>query len=66
MMFRVGEVGKLKGLSFFIFTTGMPVMLLQNTRTSSSLVNSITATAERAILDVNMQYKCLLLFIAIY
>ncbi len=62
MMFRVGEAGKLKGPGFFAFTTGMPVMLLQNTRTSSGLVNGMTATAERTILDVNVQRRCLLLF----
>jgi len=36
MMFRVGEAGKLKGPGFLAFTKGMPVMLLQNTRTSSA------------------------------
>jgi hypothetical protein len=34
MMFRVGETGQLKGPGFLAFTKGMPVMLLQNTRTS--------------------------------
>ena len=61
-MFRVGEAGNLKGPGFFAFTTGMPVMLLQNTKTSSGLVNGMTAAAERAILDLNVQGKCLLPF----
>jgi hypothetical protein len=55
MMFRVGEAGKLKGPGFLAFTKGMPVMLLQNTRTSSGLVNGMTGTAERAILDTDVQ-----------
>ncbi|CZR69862.1 uncharacterized protein PAC_19762 [Phialocephala subalpina] len=61
MMFRVREAGKLKGPGFFAFTTGMSVMLLQNTKTSSGLVNGMTTEAKRAILDVNVQvtdYKC--------
>jgi hypothetical protein len=60
MMFRVGEAGKLKGPGFLAFTKGMPVMLLQNTRTSSGLVNGMTATAEKAILDTVMQRMYLL------
>jgi hypothetical protein len=60
MMFRVGEAGKLKGPGFLAFTKGMPVMLLQNTRTSSGLVNGMTATAERAILDTDVQRTYLL------
>jgi hypothetical protein len=60
MMFRVGEAGKLKGPGFLAFTKGMPVMLLQNTRTSSGLVNGMTATAERAILDTVVQRMYLL------
>ena len=63
MMFRVGEAGKLNGPGFLAFTKGMPVMLLQNTRTSSGLVNGMTATAERAILDINVQRTYLLPFI---
>jgi hypothetical protein len=59
MMFWVGEAGKLKGLGFLAFTKGMPVILLQNTRTSSGLVNGMTATAERAILDTVMQHMYL-------
>ncbi|KAH6668288.1 hypothetical protein B0J14DRAFT_547600 [Halenospora varia] len=62
-MFRVGEAGKLKGPGFLAFTKGMPVMLLQNTRTSSGLVNGMTATAERAILDIDVQRTYLLPFI---
>ncbi|KAH6719516.1 hypothetical protein BKA61DRAFT_653041 [Leptodontidium sp. MPI-SDFR-AT-0119] len=54
MMFRVGEAGKLKGPGLFAFTKGMPVMLLHNTMTSSGLVNGMTATAERAILDIDV------------
>ena len=34
-------------------------MLLQNTRTSLGLVNSITVTAEKAILDTNVQHMYL-------
>jgi hypothetical protein len=60
MMFQVGEVGNLKGPSFLAFTKGMPVMLLQNTRTSLGLVNGMTVTAERAILDINVQRTYLL------
>jgi hypothetical protein len=63
MMFRVGEAGKLKGPGFLAFTKGMPVMLLHNTRTSSGLVNGMTATAERAILDADVQRTYLLPFI---
>ena len=63
MMFRVGESGKLKGPGFLAFTKGMPVMLLQNTRTSSGLVNGITATIEKAILDIDMQRTYLLPFL---
>lgn len=55
MMFREGEVGQLKGPGFLAFSKGMPVMLLQNTKTSSGLVNGMTATAERAILDTDIQ-----------
>jgi PIF1-like helicase/helitron helicase-like protein len=55
MMFRVGEAGSLKGPGFFAFTKGMPVMLLHNTKTSSGLVNGMTGTAERAILDTDVQ-----------
>lgn len=54
MMFRVGEASKLKGLGLFAFTQGMPVMLLHNIMTSSGLVNGMTATAERAILDIDV------------
>ena len=53
-MFRVGEAGKLKGPGFLAFTKGMLVMLLQNTRTSLGLVNSINTTTKRAILDTNV------------
>ena len=53
-MFRVGEAGKLKGPSLFTFTKGMPVILLHNTITSLGLVNSITITVERAILDIDV------------
>jgi hypothetical protein len=60
MMFRVGEAGKLKGPGFLAFNKGMPVMLLQNSRTSSGLVNGMTATAERVILDTDMQRTYLL------
>ncbi len=60
MMFRVGEAGKLKGPSFLAFTKGMPVILLQNTRTSSGLVNGMTATTQRAILDTDVQRTYLL------
>jgi hypothetical protein len=63
MMFRVGEAGKLKGPGFLAFTKGMPVMLLHNTKTSSGLVNGMTATAERAILDTDVQGTYLLLFL---
>jgi hypothetical protein len=56
-MFQVGEAGKLKGPGFFAFSKGMPVMLLQNTNTSHGLVNGMTATAEEAILDKNIQGK---------
>ena len=54
MMFRAG---KLKGPGFFAFTKGMPVILLENAKTSSGLVNSMTATVERAILDADVQRK---------
>jgi hypothetical protein len=54
-MFRIGEAGKLKGPGFLAFSKGMPVMLLHNTRTSSGLVNGMTATAERAILDTDVK-----------
>lgn len=57
LMFRVGEVGKLKGPGIFAFTEGMPVMLLRNTRTSSGLVNGMTATAEKVILDASVHRK---------
>lgn len=60
MMFRVGEAGKLKGPGFLAFTKGMPVMLLHNTKTSSGLVNGMTGTAERAILDTDIQGTSLL------
>jgi hypothetical protein len=63
MMFRVGEAGKLKGPGFLAFTKGMPVMLLHNARTSSGLVNGMTATAERAILDTNVQREYLVPFL---
>jgi hypothetical protein len=66
MMFRVGETGKLKGPGFLAFTKGMPVMLLQNTNTSSGLVNGMTGTAERAILDTDVQRTYLLLSLVIY
>jgi hypothetical protein len=62
MMFRVGEAGKLKGPGFLAFTKGMPVMLLHNTKTSSGLVNGMTGTAERAILDTDVQGTSLLPF----
>jgi hypothetical protein len=62
-MFRVGEAGKLKGPGFLAFTKGMPVMLLHNARTSSGLVNGMTATAERAILDTNVQREYLVPFL---
>ena len=65
MIFQVKKIGKFKGPSFFTFTIGIPVMLLQNTKTSSSLVNSMTAITERVILDVNIQYKYLPLFTAV-
>jgi PIF1-like helicase len=61
MMFRVGEAGQLKGPGFLAFTQGMPVMLLHNTKTSSGLVNGMTATAERAILDADVQGRYSLL-----
>jgi hypothetical protein len=54
MIFRVGEAGKLKGPGFLAFIKGMPVMLLYNTRHSSGLVNSMTGTTERAILDIDV------------
>ena len=38
-------------------------MLLYNTKTSSSLVNSITATTKKAILNINVQGIYLLLFL---
>lgn len=63
MMFRVGEAGNLKGPGFFAFTKGMPVMLLHNTKTSSGLVNGMTGTAERAILDTDVQGTSLVPFI---
>jgi hypothetical protein len=63
MMFRVGEAGKLKGPGFLAFSKGMPIMLLHNTKTSSSLVNGMTATAERVILDADVKRTYLLLFI---
>jgi hypothetical protein len=63
MMFRVGEAGKLKGPGFLAFTKGMPIMLLQNTRTSSGLVNGMTGTAERAILDADVQGAYMIPFI---
>ena len=55
MMFRVGEAGKLKGPGFLAFSKGMPIMLLHNAKTSSGLVNGMTGTAERAILDTDVQ-----------
>ena len=54
MIFWVEEISKFKGPSFFAFIIDIPIMLLQNIKTSSSLVNGITATTERAILDVNI------------
>ena len=54
MKFRVGEAGKLKGPGLLVFTKGMPVMLLHNTKTSLGLVNGMTGTAERAILDTDV------------
>lgn len=63
MMFQVGEAGKLKGLGFLAFTKGMPVMLLHNTRTSLGLVNGMTITVERAILDTDVQRMYLLPFV---
>jgi hypothetical protein len=54
MIFRVGEAGKLKGPGFLAFTKGMSVMLLYNTRTSLGLVNSMTGTTERAILNTDV------------
>jgi hypothetical protein len=62
-MFRVGEAGKLKGPGFLAFTKGMPVILLHNTKTTSGLVNGMTGTAERAILDTDIQGMSLLLLI---
>ena len=63
MIFRVGEAGKLKGPGFLAFIMGMPVILLYNTRTSSGLVNGMTGTAERAILNTDVQGTYLLTFI---
>ncbi len=63
MMFRVGKTGQLKGPRFLAFTKGMPVMLLQNTRTISGLVNGMTATAEMAILDTDIQCTYILRFV---
>ena len=52
-MFRVGEAGKLKGPGFLAFTKGMPVMLLHNTKTSSGLVNGMTANCREG----NFRYR---------
>lgn len=41
----------------FAFTMGMPFMLLQNTMNSSGLVNGMTATAESAILDIDVYVR---------
>jgi hypothetical protein len=62
MIFRVGEAGNLKDPGFFAFTKGMPVILLHNTKTSSGLVNRMTGTAKRAILDTDIQGTLLIPF----
>jgi hypothetical protein len=58
MMLRVGEAGHLKGPGFLAFTQVDASMLLHNTKTSSGLVNGMTGTAERAILDADIQGRC--------
>lgn len=40
-IYQVGEQGHLKGLGFFAFTKGMPILLQQNTNTYPGLVNGM-------------------------
>jgi hypothetical protein len=54
IMFQVREASNLKGLKFFTFTKGMPIMLLYNIKTSLSLVNRMTRIAKRAILNTDV------------
>ncbi|KIM92624.1 hypothetical protein OIDMADRAFT_62391 [Oidiodendron maius Zn] len=55
MLYQVGEQGYLKGLGYFAFTKGMPIMLQQNTNTYAGLVNGMRGTAEEVVLDTNVQ-----------
>ena len=47
----MGEVGRLKGLGFFTFLKGMPIILLKNISIISSLVNGMTITTEEVVLN---------------
>jgi hypothetical protein len=53
----MGEACKLKGLGLLVFSKGILVILLYNIKTSARLVNGMTVTAERVILDINI--KCM-------
>ena len=54
MIFWVKEIGKFKSFSFFAFIINIFIILLQNIKTSFSLVNSITTIIKRVILDINI------------
>ena len=47
----MGEVDRLKGLGFFTFLKGIPIILLKNISMISGLVNSITTIVEEAVLN---------------
>lgn len=47
----MGEIGRLKGLGFFAFLKDMPIILLKNTSMISGLVNGMTATIKKAVLN---------------
>ncbi|RFU24935.1 hypothetical protein B7463_g11397, partial [Scytalidium lignicola] len=55
MIYQVSEQGYLKCPGLFAFTKGMPIMLQQNTNTSSGLANGMRGVAEEVILDSDVQ-----------